>query len=137
MTPNSGKAIGLQLDPNLKLISFSFVHAALKRLHTGQDPEQVLHMVANFVCDDVRLRELATLASQVTSTAPLLEILEELRVEIQLLVNWAVERTHRRLGVSTSRLHGARKHDERWGLISSSRTTEYLFPLDFRASENS
>src|SRR5262245_26202482 len=61
MTPNSGKAISLQLDPDLKLISFSFVHAALKRLHTGQDPEQVLHMVANFMCDDVRLRELATL----------------------------------------------------------------------------
>jgi hypothetical protein len=42
MTPHSGKAIGLQLDQNLKLISFSFAHTVLKRLHTGQDPEQVL-----------------------------------------------------------------------------------------------
>ena len=39
MGPHTRQAIGLQLDPDLKLIGLSLVHPALGLLHTGQDAE--------------------------------------------------------------------------------------------------
>jgi hypothetical protein len=49
--------VGLQLDPDLELIALGLVHAALQLLNPGQDPQQVLHVVADLVRDHVGLGE--------------------------------------------------------------------------------
>jgi hypothetical protein len=59
----------------------------------GQDSKQVLHVVPDLMGDYVGLRELASLAPDVTTTKAALKILEEARVEIHLLIDGAVERT--------------------------------------------
>ena len=53
--PNACQAIGLQLDANLELIAASLIDTALNFLHSGQDAEQVLHMVAYFMRDHIGL----------------------------------------------------------------------------------
>src|SRR5215470_5725196 len=98
MGPNARQTVGLQLDANLKLIAIGLIHAALDLLHSGQYSEQVLHMMTYLVRDHIGLRKLAAGASHLASTKPALQILEECRVEIHLLVIRAVERPHGGLG---------------------------------------
>jgi hypothetical protein len=62
--------VGLQLNADLKLICFDFVHSALRFLHLGRHTEQVLHAMAHLVRDHVSLRELRALAPAATK-APL------------------------------------------------------------------
>jgi hypothetical protein len=47
MRPYACKAIGLQLDANLELITVNLIHARLSLLYPRQNAEQVLHMVAD------------------------------------------------------------------------------------------
>jgi len=93
MRPNPSKAVGLQLDPNLELIAFNRVHAALRFLHLGQDPEQILHVMTDLVRDHVGLGELAAFASNIAAAEAALEILKECGVEIDLPIVWTIERT--------------------------------------------
>jgi hypothetical protein len=73
VSPHSRKAVGLQFNSNLKLIALGFVQAELGLLHLWQYSEQVLDVVT----DLVRLRELATLASNVAAAKAALEIVEK------------------------------------------------------------
>src|SRR5262245_4379045 len=96
--PHPGKAVGLQLDPNLELIAFDRVHAALRFLHLGQDSEQILHVVVDLVRDHVGLGELAAFASSIAAAETSLEVLKECGVEIDLPIVWTIEWTHGGLG---------------------------------------
>src|SRR5215471_4284003 len=102
VSPYPGKAVGLQLDPNLELIAFDRVHAALRFLHLGQDSEQILHVMTDLVRDHVGLGELAAFASNIAAAEASLEILKECGVEIDLPIVWTIERTRGGLGKPAS-----------------------------------
>jgi hypothetical protein len=95
--PHPGEAVGLQFDPHLQVIGLHLIHTALCRLYLGQDAKQVLHMMANFVGDHVGLRELAALASDVAATESSLEIFKECGIQIDFLVESAIERPQKLL----------------------------------------
>src|SRR5215471_10599492 len=95
--PNTGKTIRLQLDPNLQAVGFSLAHPALRLLHLGKQSEQILYVVADLVRDHIGLRELTGLAANVTGAEPSLKILKEACIEVDLLIQRAIKRTHSRL----------------------------------------
>ena len=90
----------------------------------------------DLVGDYVGLRELARLAPDVTTTKAALKILEEACIEIHLLIDGAVERTHRRAGEAAAGLGSAAKHDQSRRLIALSSLVENLLPLRFRTAKN-
>src|SRR5262245_40475153 len=97
--PDAGEAIGLQLDLHLDAVRLRAAAAggALRLLRLGQDAEQVLHVVADLVCDHVGLRELAGFAADVAAAEARRDLIEERGVEIDLLVHRTIERPHRAL----------------------------------------
>src|SRR6516164_3040525 len=103
--PHAGKAVRLQLDPYLQLISVDLVHAALRVLHPGQHAEQILNVVTDLVRNHVGLRKLTAFA--VAAVEAPFEVLKECRVEIDLLIVWAVEWPHCGLGQSAGGSRGA------------------------------
>src|SRR5262249_5347889 len=111
---NAGKAIGLQLDPNLQGVGFSLAHPTLRLLYLRQQSEQILHVVADLVRDHVGLRELAGFTADIAGPKPSLKILKETCVEVDLLVQRAIERTHRGLRKAAAGLCCTRKHDQGW-----------------------
>src|SRR5215813_2821761 len=56
--PHPGKAVGLQLNSNLDLITLSRIHTALRLLYPRWDAKQILHVVADLVRDPIGLGEL-------------------------------------------------------------------------------
>src|SRR5215470_7890583 len=91
MRPYSCKAIGLQLDSDLKLIGSYLICATLQLLHARQDAEQILHVVANFMRDHIGLRKLAALGSYIATPEPLLKITEKCGVQIDLSIIRTIE----------------------------------------------
>ena len=82
LDPHAGQAVGHQLDPD------PAAGRALRVLLGGiQDTESVLHRVTVFVRHDVHLRERAAAGAE-----PLLQDLEERRVDVDRLVQGAIER---------------------------------------------
>src|SRR5262249_49135846 len=136
MRPHAGEAVGLQLDPNLELISLTLVEAALRLLNLRQNTKQILYVVADLVRNHVGLGELAALAPDVAAAETPLEILKERGIEIDLPIVRAVEGTHSGLGKATCRARGAGEHDQRRALVGFAGLRENLFPLDFRASKH-
>ena len=59
MRPDAGEKIGLQLQPDRELVVFGLADAAARSLHFVRDAEQVLHVMADLMRDDVGLREIA------------------------------------------------------------------------------
>ena len=57
--PDAGEEIRLKLEPDGELVVFRLTDAPARRLHAITDAEQILHMMSNFVRDDVGLREIA------------------------------------------------------------------------------
>src|SRR5579863_2003386 len=84
ITPDAGETIGLQFQPDRQRIPLSRF-ALLQTPHPRLDSENLLHMMSNFVCDYVRLRELAR------SPEALLQFSEEREVQINLFVFRAIE----------------------------------------------
>ena len=115
--PHAGEAVGLQLDPHLQLIGFDLAAGLLLHSrHARNDAEQVLHMMARLVRDDVGLRELARPARAAAETR--LYLAEKRGVEEDALVGRAVERPHRRLRHAAAAAIGgvAEQHDARAGI---------------------
>src|SRR5262245_45714111 len=133
--PDPGGAIGLQLDPYLQLVGVGLIHGALHRLHPRQNAEQVLHVMADLVRNHVGLRELTALAADLAAAETPLEVLKERSVEIDLMVDRAVERPHGGLGGPAGRARGAGEHDQSRRLVGFTGAREDLFPFGFRASE--
>src|SRR5262249_61475475 len=101
---NHGKATPLQLDSELQNIGVCLAHPTLRLLHIGKQSEQILHVVADLVRDHIILRELTGLAANVTGAKPSLKILKETCIEIDLLIQRAIKRTHSRLRKSAAGL---------------------------------
>src|SRR5262249_2175018 len=90
LRPHAGETIGLHLDPHLDGVRLGLAAGRLLQLLClRQDAEQVLHVMADLVRDHVSLRELAGAALATAETG--LDLLEELGVEIDLLIDRAVE----------------------------------------------
>src|SRR3954453_19678698 len=81
--PDARQAIGLQLEPDGRAIG-----AGLTALGSIEDAEHVLDVMAVLVRDHVRLGEPATFRAEAR-----LELVEEPEVEVDRLVDRAIERT--------------------------------------------
>ncbi len=104
--PDPGVAIGLQLQPHQQGVGASGAAALHGVAHLALHAQQVLHMVADFMRDHIRLGEVALRAKA------LLQLPEKLDIEIQLLVRRAVERPGGCLRVAAGRLHRAGKQHQ-------------------------
>ncbi len=104
--PDPGVAIGLQLQPHQQGVGASGAAALHGVAHLALHAQQILHMVADFMRDHIRLGEVALRAKA------LLQLLEKLGIEIQLLVRRAVERPGGCLRVAAGRLHRAGKQHQ-------------------------
>jgi hypothetical protein len=107
LRPNAGKAIGLQLHPDLQRIRLSLVHSTLRFLHLCQYSKLVLNVVTDLVGNHIRLRKLAGLASDIASPEAPLEVLKEACVEVDFPVDRTIKRTHGGLRKPASRLGSA------------------------------
>src|SRR5690606_26410040 len=101
--PGAGEAVGLQLDPHGAGL------LALPRLLGGlQRPGVVLDVVAVLVREDVKLPERAAVGAELP-----LELAEEAGVEVDLLVEGAVEGTDRAAGLAALGVDPAGEEDGR------------------------
>ena len=88
--PHSGKAISLQLDPDLDRVRVYFIHSLLCLLRFRQNSEQILYVMADLVRDHVSLRKLTGLATDIAGAASF-KVAKERGVEINLAIVRAVE----------------------------------------------
>ena len=132
--PYTGKTICLQFDAHLKLIGLDFVHSTLSLLNLGENAQQILDVMTNFVGNHVSLRELTALAADIAAPEAPRKISEEGGVEIDLLVVRTVEGAHRRLGHPAGRARHPGEHDQgRCGVALAGLREDFL-PLNFRTS---
>ena len=87
--------------------------------------------------DHVGLGELATFASDVATAEAPLDVVKERGVEVDLLIERTVERSHCGLRDPAARAGASGVHDQRRRLIGLSGLGKYLPPLHFRASKHS
>src|SRR5580692_8385881 len=98
--PYAGETIGLQLDAHLELVRLDLAGGGLLRLpDLRQDAELVLHVMADLVGDHIGFGELAGVAVRAGAEL-VLHIVEERGVEINALIERAVERSLGRFGES-------------------------------------
>jgi len=100
--PDTSEAIGLKLDPYLNSICFCPIDILLELPYLRQDTQLILDMMSDFVSYHVCLRKLARLCGSIASMKAPLEILEEGRIKVKLLVVRAIERTSCRLSEPTA-----------------------------------
>src|SRR5688500_3526727 len=99
MRPHSGVAIGLELEADGKLIGLGGI-GLLRLPHARIGAEHVLNVVAELVRHDIGTREVAS-CSEAT-----FQLIEKTEIEVNSLVEGAVERPHRRLGWPAPRIGG-------------------------------
>ena len=100
--PDASEAVGHQFDPDRCAVG------AGSTVLLGEDPEQILHVMAVLMSDHVRLREWAALRSEAG-----LEFLEESEINVEVLVARTVERAGRAAGRSAPRRRGPGEQDRR------------------------
>src|SRR5207237_7023912 len=107
VAPDAGEAVGLQLEPYRNRVGGAGI-LPFKAPRLRVDPKQMLNVMPKLVSEDVRFREIAGRAE-----APL-QLVVEAEIDINLLIERTVERTHRRLGRSTPGLgHVTEEHELR------------------------
>ena len=129
MRPDAREAIGLQLERDLQAVASGLARAPLRRAHLVRRAEQVLHVMADFVADHIRLREVAR-------TAETREIREERGVEIHAAIGRAIERSDRGRRVAAGRLHGAVEQRELGRFVTPAGGREDLAPDILGAAED-
>ena len=99
--PDAGEAVGLQLHAHLERVGLRLAHALARGLDLIGDAEQLLHVMADLMRDDIGLGHVARRVEAV------LQLLVEVEVDIDLLVVRAVERAHLRQPSAAGRAHAA------------------------------
>src|SRR6185503_8528845 len=90
VAPDAGVAVGLQLHADRQLVRL--IGARLLRLtELALEPGDRLHVMTDFVCDDISLRKIPWRAEALPQLA------EEAQIEIDAAIGGAVERTGRAL----------------------------------------
>ena len=65
--PDASKAVCLKLDPDLQAISVDPIHSSLRLLQPQQQPQLVLHVVADLMGNHIGLGELTRLVADIAS----------------------------------------------------------------------
>jgi len=105
-SPNAGQEIRLQLKPDREPIVFRLTHPTARRLQAIGDAEQILHMMPNFVRNDVGLCEIPS------CTQALLQYTVKTKVDINASIFRAIKRTGRATGESAAGPSLVRKQDK-------------------------
>src|SRR5215831_4163520 len=128
--PDARQAVGLQLHAHLERVALGLAATALRLLDALGDAEQVLHVMADLVGDDVGLGEIARGADLVAQVAV------ERQIDVELVIARTVEGAHCRLGEAAGRLHGAAEQHEARLLVSPAHLTEEIAPGVLRVGED-
>jgi len=99
MGPYAGEKIGLQLQTHREMVLLRLAHASALPVYQVHVAEELLHVVADLVGQDVRYREIAR------GLEPGLQFLAEAQVQVYLLVAGGVEGPHGRAGHAAARAH--------------------------------
>src|SRR5829696_6066042 len=86
--------------------------------------------MTDFMCDDVRLREISR------RTELPAQFFVESKIDIDLLVTRTIERSNRSAGNATSRAYLARKQDQRGFSILSTILSKHVLPNVFRLRQD-
>jgi hypothetical protein len=121
-SPNARQKICLQLEPDRELIVLGFTHPAAQRLHPIGNPEQVLHVMPNFMGYDVGLREIAS------RTQAFLEYTVKTEVDVNASIFRAVEGSGRATGEPATGPDLIREKHEPGLLVLSTHLAEDLMP---------
>src|SRR5262249_60201452 len=85
--PETGQEIGLELQPNRQPVELRLAQTGPLRVYPLGDAEQILHMVADLVSNQIGLGEFPR------GTKASFHILKETEVQIDHLVPGAIERS--------------------------------------------
>src|SRR5438270_10074188 len=122
MGPDPGQAVGLQFDLDRNCVGAAPVASRLLTVGGLQNAERILHVVADFMRDDISLGELARRMEAG------LHLLEKREIEVHLLVIRTIEWTGGRAGEPAGRGDPAGvEHEFRFD-IGLTATAEYLLP---------
>ena len=112
VAPHAREAVGLQLEANGEVVLEvgTLLHRAA---HLRLDAQQLLHVVADLVRQDVRLGELAGRAEAS------LQLVVEAEVDVDLLVERAVEGAGGGLAVAAAGLHGVAEEHQLGVLVAA------------------
>src|SRR5262249_37110129 len=107
-----------------------FAEPTTRRLHAITDAEQILHVMANFMRDYVRLREIAS------GTETILEFAKKSEVDVNASIFWTIKRTG---GAASEPATGpglvCKEHEPRL-LIFAAHLAEDRMPGVFSIGEN-
>ena len=122
MSPDAGKEIGLELEPHREAVVFRFTDAATLRLHLVADTEEILHVMSDFVRDNVSLREVSGRAEAFVERSI------ESKVDVNAPILRAVERSTGAAGESASGPGLVREEHELRLFILAAHLPEELMP---------
>src|SRR6185503_15556850 len=110
-----------KLQPNRQLIGGTGI-CALQITNAVVDPLEMLDVMPELVGDDICLRKVAGRPEAA------IELVEEAQVQIHFLVEWTIERSHRRLSRAASRRGAVAKEDQIRGTELRARAREFFLP---------
>jgi hypothetical protein len=128
--PDAGKAVRLQLQPNAQLVVLNLTDPAAPLLHLAGDAHQVLHMVADLVCNHMGLGKITG------RTQTIFQGFIKPKVDVDLLVAGAVKRPYGGLSLAAGRLGGAAKQHQAWLLVRAAALGEHVFPHVFGVGQH-
>src|SRR6185369_7332065 len=128
--PHAGEAVGLQFHPHGQGVGFALAHVGAGFADLSLDAQYVLHVMADLVGDHIGLREIAGRAE------PARELVEEIEIEIDLLIAWAIERSDRRLREAAGGLGAAGEQHQLGLAILRADLRQELMPGVFGIGEN-
>ncbi len=115
MSPDTSQEVGLQFQTHAHAIGFGFVTASsqflLELLNLHRQSKFILHMVTNFMRNDIGHSEITRGSELVT------HLLKEAHVEIDVLIARTIERTDRGAGATAGRVNLIAKEHELGGMI--------------------
>src|SRR6266849_5963836 len=115
MSLDPGKTVGLQLQPNRKLVGGTRIPLP-RSVDLLFDARQLLHVMADLVRQNIRLHKFAG------SSETLLQFIEEAQIDVNLLVFRTVKRASGGLGHATRGINAvAKKHE--LGMPTGNRLT--------------
>ena len=130
MPPDACEAVRLQFHFDGKSVHFGLRRVLLQLAHFGLNPQQLLHVMADFMRDNVAL-------SKITVSAKLaFHVIVKREIDIDGAVCRAVERPHHRLPGTASGAGCAPVHHQLRLLVGAPHLLELLTPCVFSCGEN-
>src|SRR3990172_376181 len=128
--PDSGKAVRLELQPDQETVPLHLAHAGAVVPDLLRNPQKVLHVVADFVCDHIRLSEIPL------GVETILQFPVEAQVDVDLLVPGTIKGTDGRLGEAAGGLGCVREQDQLRFPVGIPAAPEHVPPGVLRVGEH-